>query len=254
LWVKLALWLPTCLVLGVAVAWLARIVEAYSAPLLLFSILVGLTLGAALWASMRLGRVGHRPTVFLGTLLAASVAVVGQHYLSYLAACRKPPDEPEVYQLARQMFDTPRDSLPEYLRWQTERGLSFGPYAVRGGAVWMVWLADGLLVTAAAVVVAMLALRRPFCNRCRSWFATTRRGPIDRETARRLAVLADAEIPRELSRSSYRLSSCAAGCGPTGFELSWEEASGRCGSVCAWLDTEARNRAVELLDEHIDHP
>ena len=67
-WGRLLLWLPVCLVHGGAVAWAATLVERFSAPVLLFSLLVGAALGGTLVGAIRLLQIGNRPTVLLGTV------------------------------------------------------------------------------------------------------------------------------------------------------------------------------------------
>ena len=77
-------WLAAAAALGAVAAWLAVGAQFYFAPLLLFPILVGTGLGAASVGLMRIAQMGNRPTVLLGVLLSAAVAVAGQHYLGYL--------------------------------------------------------------------------------------------------------------------------------------------------------------------------
>ena len=73
-WRGFVLWVPACFVLGILVAWAAVAAEEKFAPLIVFPLLVGVGLGALSVGLLRLGQVGNRPTVLLGTVLAASAA------------------------------------------------------------------------------------------------------------------------------------------------------------------------------------
>ncbi len=259
-WTALAVWLPACLVEGALLAWLAAIVERHRAPVLLFSLLVGVALGVTLAAMMRLCQVGHRPTILLGTLLGASVAVAGQHYLSFRAAYREARQDARAYELAKLalgnqvlgQMPVPPSSFIEFMRWRAARGFPFCQYHVRGPAVWLIWSVDWLLVLAAAAVMVVPALGRPYCDRCRSWYATTRRGRLDPAAARQVAALAGAELPDGSIATHYRLVACHSGCGPTGLLLRWERPSGDRLTAESWLDADRRNRVVEALDRATD--
>jgi len=239
---------------------MAVLVEKFRAPVLLFSLLVGVVLGATLVGMARLCQVGNRPTILLGTVLAAATAVVGQHYISYCSACREARHDARMYRLAKSAFEehvlgempVPPDSLFEFLRWRAGRGFDFLGYNARGTIAWTIWALDGLLVLGAALLLVVPASRRPYCDRCRSWFSTTRRGSIDAATARHLAALVRAELPGEPASAGYRLVTCNGGCGPTGFELRWLKPGGESSAAYVWLDVEQRNRIVQALDEGID--
>lgn len=256
---QLLFWMATCAVHGVAVAWMAVLVEKFRAPVLLFSLLVGVVLGATLVGMARLCQVGNRPTILLGTVLAAVTAVVGQHYISYRSACREARHDARMYRLAKSAFEqqvlgempVPPGSLVEFLRWRADRGFDFLGYSAQGVVAWTIWALDGLLVLAAALLLVAPASRRPYCDRCRSWFGTTRRGSIDPATARRLAAIIRAELPGELAGAGYRLVTCSGACGPTGFELRWLKPGGESSSSYVWLDVERRNQVVQALDKSI---
>lgn len=172
-WLRLACWLPASLVHGAAVAWLATVAEAFRAPVLLFSVLVGLVLGATLVGSMRLCQVGNRPTILLGTLLAVSATVLGQHYIGYRTASDQARQDAVTYQRAKQVLGekfqgripVPPQGFGEYLRWRAARGFDVLGRRARGLAVWLIWGLDGLLVLAATVLLVAPALRQPYCNR-----------------------------------------------------------------------------------------
>ena len=256
-WDRCSFWVPACLVYGGLVGWVAVLVERFRAPLLLFSLLVGVVLGASLVGMSRVGQVGNRLTVLLGTVLAALAAVSGQHYVSYRLACREAVEDAQTYRRAAWLFQdkvlgempVPPDDFLEFLRWRAARGLRVFGLQAQGAVVWMIWTTDGLLVLGAALAVVVPSLEKPYCDRCRRWFVTTRRGPVDPETARKLAAVTQTELPEEIASAGYRLSACNGGCGPTRFELRLEKRGGEWSSAKAWLDVERRNQVVQALDE-----
>jgi len=253
---QLLFWVPACLVHGGAVAWAAVLVERFRAPVLLFSLLVGVVLGTTLVGAIRLFQVGNRPTILLGTVLAALVSVVGQHYLSHRTACRQARDHANTFQLAKSAFGdqllaetpVPPASFIEFLPWRAARGFQFLGHHVRGAIVWLIWLVDGLLVLSATLTLVVPALRRPYCDRCRSWYATTRCGPMDLPTARHVAALVETDLPDEATAARYRFFTCSAGCTPAGFELLWQSRGGDQSSAKVWLSHRRRNRIIETLD------
>ena len=261
------LWLVAAPVVGGIAAWGGMIGQTYWAPLGLFPILVGIGLGAMLVGLMRVAQVGHRPTLFSGAVLAAVVAVAGQHYLGYREAAREQgrPDA-ELLEKARQAFpewfqgrraELPDDFL-EYMRQQAARGRPLavnyptGAPLLRWTAVgvwaWVSWAVDGLLLLAAAIAVMIPAVGQPYCNRCRSWYRTIRSGRISPGVAARLAEVAGAELGASAKSARYRLSNCTGGCSATRLELSWEEPGGRTFLSTTWLDAEGRDRAARALD------
>jgi len=256
-WASLLVWMPACLVHGGVVAWAAVFVERFRAPVLLFSLLVGVVLGVTLVGLIRLTQVGNRSTILVGAVLAALVSVGGQHYLSYRTACEEAREDAATFQLAKSAFGnevlgempSPPAGFTEFLRWRAARGFDLLGHHARGAVVWLLWAGDALLVLAATLTVVVPALGRPYCDRCRSWFATTRRGPIDDKTARRVAALVETELPDKIASARYRLVTCTRGCALSGFELHWEEPGGSASSRKAWLDHQRRNRIVETLDK-----
>ena len=256
-WGLCALWAPACLAYGGLVGWVAVLVERSRAPAVLFPILLGVVLGMSVAGMGRVIQVGNRFTVLLGTVLAASAALFGQHYVSYRLARREAAEDARTFRRAAGLFQdavlgempVPPDGFLEYLRWEAARGLRVFGRQVRGAGVWTLWTAHGLLVLAAALAVVVPSLNKPYCDRCRSWFATIRRGPVAPETARRLAAEIGAELPDEIASARYRLSACRGGCGPTRFELHVEQRGGEWSSKRVWLDHQRRNRVVRALDE-----
>jgi hypothetical protein len=252
------IWLLAAVGLGALAAWLAAGMQFYFAPLLLFPILVGTGLGAASVGLMRVAQMGNRPTAILGVLLAAVVAVTGQHYLDYRREAvqslrsieaKQPAISPDVARL----LAAPPESFGDYLRRQADRGRPLSVrWTLRGWAAWLSWGVDGLLVIAAALAMVIPATRLPYCNACRSWYRTIRAGRTPPAAAAQLARLADpaAAIDAPARGVRYRLSSCQGGCGPTRLELFWETADRRSlMSLESWLDTSQRNAAMQTLDE-----
>jgi hypothetical protein len=238
-WFKLVLWLLTAGLVGLAAAWVAEIGQAYFAPLLLFPLLVGVAVGAVMVGLMRIGQVGHRPTIVLGTVLAVTVTVAGQHYLGYLAANHWPSAELRAMR-----------PFGEFLQQQADRGRPLlGDLVVHGTLAWVTWAVDGLLVLAAALVMLGPVIRQPYCNRCRSWYRTIRAGRVDVSTAQQIAEVTSLPVADRPKRARYRLACCNAGCGQTRLELSWEAVEGRIVTVRALLDHDLRNRVNQLLDE-----
>ena len=256
-WPALALWLPTCGLLSAAVAWLAVVVAKHFAPLMIFPILVGLVLGVTLVGLARLMQAGNRPTVVLGTIVACLVAVVGQHYACYRVDRDLDLEQAESFHQAEQKHPglvlgtapQPARDVFDYLRRQADEGRPLlGSYVARGPAAWTSWTADGLLLTAAALLVVLPAVRQPYCGRCRSWFRTTRRGQLDADSARRLAGGLKIELPDSVASIDYRVVSCSAGCDPTGFEICWIGESGKSSSARVWLGADQRNQVTQTLD------
>jgi hypothetical protein len=255
-WPGLAIWLPAAIVLGAASAWLATEVQHHFAPLLLFPMLVGIGLGAMLVGLMRVAQIGHRPTLLSGAVLATLVAVAGQHYASYREARQRDQQDIAAIEKAREAFPEEfKDGLPgptigfgQYMCRQAAQGRPlFGHHVAVGWAAWATWTVDGLLVLAAALMTALPAVRLPYCDRCRSWYRTTLSRRIAPATARQVADMAEATIGNRLKWARCRLSNCSGGCGPTRFELSWEEPSRRTFVVEAWLDAARRDAVLRTL-------
>ncbi|MCE5266698.1 MAG: hypothetical protein LLG00_02285, partial [Planctomycetaceae bacterium] len=139
-----------------------------------------------------------------------------------------------------------------YLSRQAEIGRPLpGGYLARGWVAWLTWSIDALLVAAGALIVTLLALRVPYCNRCGQWYRTIRNGKIDLVTAARLATLLDVEPPEHPRSARYRLSMCQTGCGPMRCELSWEH-GGSVELVQVWIDDRQRRELAAVLDRLAD--
>ena len=256
-WPALALWLPMCGLLSAVVAWLAVGIATHFAPLVIFPILVGLTLGVTLAGLSRLMQVGNRTTVVLGTILACAVTIIGQHYVCYREDRELIREQAESFHRAERKHPglvlgsapEPAQGLLDYLRRQADEGRPLlGSYVARGPVAWTSWTADGLLAAAAALLVVLPAVRQPYCSRCRSWFRTTRRGRIDANSARRLGSLLQIEFPDEVASIDYRMVTCTAGCDSTGFEVSWVAESGKPASARVWLNADHRNQVTQAID------
>jgi len=173
-WLTFAIWLPASALLGGLGAWVAVEGQFYFAPLLLFPILVGIGVGAMNVGLMRLAQMGNRQTAVLGAVVAAAVAVCGQHYLDYrhdAAAIQQRNDAVKgAPALLLQDLPQPPASLAEYMRRQAAEGRPLGKSVVlKGWAAWTSWGVDALLVLAASLLMVIPATRQPYCNKCRSW-------------------------------------------------------------------------------------
>ncbi len=253
-WKGLLLAILVCPMFGLIWAWAAEGAQWYFAPIVLFPILLGVVVGATVVGLVRFTQVGHRPTILLAAVLAASVAGIGPHYFSYLTAYDRAGSsmaadtaaQADVAALVRQM----KPSFAQYLDAQAQRGRPLVQgYVAKGWVAWLSWAVDALLVVAAAAAVTRPALRAPYCNRCRTWYRAVRSGRMDLSMARRLAELVRVEEVGESRSFRYRLSACQRGCGPTRCELSWEEPGGALNLVQVWLDAAGRNQVVAILDE-----
>ena len=254
-WPGLALAIVAAPAAGLIYGWIGAKAQSYFAPLILFPLLLGVFAGLSIVGLVRFARIGNRPTIILAALLAAAVAVAGQHYFSYLSTYYWAA--PTVSPTTGQDFSALRRELApgfgEYLCAQARRGRPLvGGYVARGPAAWLCWAIDALLAAAAAVAATIPAAHVPYCNRCGSWYRTVRSGRIDVPTARRLADLLGVEGIEGLHSPRYRLSACQSGCGPTRCELSWEEAGGAIHLVRLWLDAGQRNQVAAILDGAAD--
>lgn len=255
-WWQLILGLPAGLVHGMLVAWLAVMIQRHFAPWLLFPVLIGLLLGATFVALVRLSQIGHRRTLLLVALVSVVTTVVGQHYLGYLHAKQVAREEAKLFQKAQQVAPMflkgrpmgPASSFAEFLCWQAARGRSIGRYTAQDAFAWLSWGLDGLLLMAAALALVVPALRQPYCERCRSWYRTTRAGLVDLNTAQQLAALLEVPVPEGVRTGRYRLVGCNAGCSPTGLELRWDVESSSPRPVHLWLDVERSHQVVAILD------
>jgi hypothetical protein len=252
-WWGLVLAIAIAPLFGLVWAWMAEVAQAYFAPLILFPVLLGAFVGVSVVGLVRFAQVGHRPTIVLAAVLAALVAGLGQHGVSYLSAYYwKSQSVPssnvaglDVSMLMREM----RPSFGQFMQAQARQGRPLmGDVVAQGGAAWLSWAIDAMLVVLGAVAVTLPAMRVPYCNRCGTWYRTVRAGKIDVPTARRLAELTGVEEVGDLHSPRYRLSACQNGCSPTRCELSWEGVDGAVDLAQVWLDAASRNQATAILD------
>ncbi|NQT39060.1 MAG: hypothetical protein HQ581_16295 [Planctomycetes bacterium] len=255
---NLAVWLSVCLVHGAAVAWLAVSVQHFAAPLVLFPILLGFVLGATGVGLLRVCRTGSRAAALAGVIIAAIVAVAGQHYLCYrevrAAAAERDTSLREsigfrgLAELIQGDLRQAPDGLLDYMRQQADEGRPlWGTYTATGIAAWASWIVDGLLLLTGALAVVIPALRQPYCRRCGSWFRTVRRGHAAPATASRVAQLLELAMPASAASARYRMVWCDGGCGPCGFEFRWEH-GGDESPAQAWLDPQKRAEVLAILD------
>jgi hypothetical protein len=256
-WTGLWLAILAAPLFGLIWAWVAVVLQAYVAPIILFPVLLGVFVGLSIVGLARFAQMGNRPTIFLAAVLAAAVAASVQHYFGYLAAehgarpaldttMSTGQDLPALIRQVSPGFG--QHSFREYMQAQARgRPLAFGLTA-RGWLAWLSWAIDGLLVVAGAVAVTIPALWVPYCNRCGTWYRTIRNGKIDLPTARRLADLLGVDGFDHARSPRFRLSTCQGGCGPTRCELSWEEPDGGVSLACVWLDAASRNQVAAILD------
>jgi hypothetical protein len=255
-WRGLAIWLPGSVLFGAMAAWAAEDAQSFFAPLLLFPLLVGVVLGAVLVLLMRVGQVGHRPMILLGAVLAALVAVVGQHYVAYQIDRHtvRPADSPiekakaAMPELADRL--SPPQTFGEFMRRQAMQGRPvLRLFDARGGGAWTLWTVEGMLTLAAALGVVIPAMRLPYCPRCRSWYRATRTARFPAAVIRRIAAVLDVETSERIRSGRCRLATCASGCGPTACELTWEDLDGETFFVHVWLDPAGRSAVARIFDE-----
>jgi hypothetical protein len=257
-WRRLGIWLPGTIILGTIVAQAALDAQLYFAPLLIFPLLVGLVLGGLLIFLMRIGQVGHRPTIIWGTILAGLVAVVGQHYFSYLSLEEADSEQSQLVakarqslpaSLARRLPSSPVSFL-DFMDRQAAHGrpLIFG-YQARGWIAWFSWFVDGLLIILGIMAVVIPTMLLPFCSRCQTWYRAIRSAHLPASPVEQIARIVTVESAENIKSGRCRLICCQRGCGPTGCELSWEDAAGDTFFARVWLDARARNQVMQVLDQ-----
>lgn len=248
-----AYWLPGSVALGLAVAWIAMVIQVYFAPLVIFPLLVGVVLGGMMVGLVRLAHLGHRPTIVTGAVLAVLVAVVGQHYFGFRQALAHIDKKAlllraTVPELPKAEQAVPPEEFLDYLQWRACRGRPVGQWVAHDGWAWFSWCVDVLLTAAATLVLVVTSARLPYCNGCRSWYQTIRSGRLDESVAHRLADLLAIAIPAEIRGIHYRLIACQSGCSPAGLSLFWEQTDKDGASGPHWLDPAQQRQVIEVLD------
>lgn len=226
---------------GVAAAS-AHIQRLGFAPVGLFSILVGLLLGALMAFAAVVTKMGHRPSGLAAGIVLALLTALAQHgfaYRQYRAAYRTTERAEARLLLLRQGHnDFDPASLCRFLR-----------AGARKGAIWL-WILDATLIVLSALVPVVVQLRRPYCNTCRDWYRVVRSGTLAHDVAAQLAAAAGIELPARAQAVAYRVLACRSACDPIGLRLSWTPARGPGGSRRVWLDGDRRGQAITLLDSH----
>ena len=160
---SLLLWLAMCPAAALALAFLAARVQQMYAPLVLFSLMLGLAVGASIVALGKACGVRSRAAVLWCAALCALPAVAGEHYFGYLdyrkayeTTARREPR----WQLLRGLEgEVAPVGFREFLEAQATRGRPWFGRTRYGGMVWITWGIDGLLVVGGAYVVARYLLR-----------------------------------------------------------------------------------------------
>lgn len=260
----LPVWLLVCACGGVLTGAAAAVAGAWFHPAVVFPLLVGVVLGAAVVLLMRASQTGHRPTVVTGAVLAAVCCAGAQHYFSYRSACRRHDRAvADSYQKTQMLLQAPPefarallDRVPpgpgtfgQYMLRQAREGRPVGPWLARGWLAWLSWSVDGLLAAGAALALVAASMRLPYCDRCRSWYRTVRAGRLSPESARRLALAAAIDLPSEHAGRRFRLQHCTGGCGPARLEVFWEDPQGGLVRRRAWVGPAQREQVHGALDQ-----
>ena len=186
-------WLLAAPLLGAVVARLAVWVQNFRSPLLLFPLLVGCGLGLLLLGLMRLGQVGHRATLWRGASGRGggggrSALFQFPRFQSGLTAQRRPPAGPSALQSSRpreMMPDVSTDFVDSCSVRRPWGGRDRGLCAARRGRLGELGLRRAACAPATSAII-FLACRTPYCSVCRSWYRTTRAGPLAADKARRV--------------------------------------------------------------------
>jgi hypothetical protein len=244
-WGPFLAWTALAYLLAGGVGWLSwQICQAYPpiAKVGLWSLFVGVVLGAALVALAHLTRAGHRLSLVVVALLAATWASLAYHlsaYVEYRQNIQSAIDADPKAALAAAFdpeFGRPA-SFARFMAWESEGKLGY-------------WILDATLIAVAAGVVVLIGSSRPYCNTCRSYYRTVRRGAVDPSVGQRIAESANLSLPADPSHCHWRFSSCEAGCGPPRLQLTWKQA-GRTETAAAWLSAE-QQQAIEEITKHED--
>ena len=250
-WPRLVLALVFGPFAGLIWARAGQMAESYFGPMIFFSVVVGVLAGLTVVALVRFTQTGNRATILLAAVLAGGFAAVGQHYFRYLyqdevrpvaAVAARPGHRRPRPARSRRRFASPTISSAR-LGWAGCCGAGTSPAAP---LAWLAWLVEGLLMVAAAVAVTLPAMRVPYCDRCRTWYQTSRSGKLDLPRAQRLAALFDVALPEHPRSSRYRLLACESDCGPTRLDFSWEADGVEL--VRVWLDAEQRKQVDAVLE------
>lgn len=235
--------------------YLASQVAHVRAPWLLFPLLVGVALGALAGGLAYLVHCGHRRTVLVATLMAGLVVVGTMHFVEYQAYLNAPrsaqfemmvnafPDIAQHHAGAR-----PSGFLDFLNRMALAgRAMPLG-WTAQGPWAWASWALDALFVVAGAMVVALVFLRRPYCDVCRNYYRVLRQEQLRPEQFERLARSLGWSVDTPRS-ASYQHLSCHGGCGPDLVRVMVRPASEPAVRRLAWIDCADRARVFQQLDQ-----
>lgn len=214
-------WFAAATAIAVGLGLASALVQQYFAPLGLYPVLVGLVLGVALVAALRLTQFGNRRWAIVGTVAAAAVLMVAQFYGSYrlYVAAVEAKAPPSMSRLPLDRLQPP-DNLWAYLRQQAQHGRPlFAGLTARGGWAWATWVCDWVLAAGAALVAVRQGFRRPWCAKCHKWYRAVGEGELSRETTGRIGKLAEVTLPKAGGR--YRVWACPTAGHGTAIEIAW---------------------------------
>ena len=158
-------------------------------------------------------------TIWSGTILASSWRRQGSIIsVSSISKQLWPQRNRKASRLRRSRSVSP--DFARFMQHQAAEGRRVtAEFALRGAAAWTSWSLDGLLMLLATVDYYFLACRSPYRRVCRSWYRTTRAGPVAAAGHGRWPKRRHCRSWSRLASAEYRLSHCVSGCGPSRLEL-----------------------------------
>ena len=151
--------------------------------------------GSGLWYLRLLAiRDRARPSLLAGTIVAAMASSRCEHYFSYLAMRKLTQERTGAAALRPRM---PFPSCNSSSRRATAHscsslmipptvGTELWGHHLSSRGVWLLWGCDAAITIGVATAFVLVALRRPYCDACGSWFRICRGGQIDTATAEAL--------------------------------------------------------------------
>ena len=219
-------WLLVAVVAAVGLGLLTVVVQDHWAPLWLFPCLQGIVLGGCLTAAMRLLQMTRKRWAVAGTVLAVCVMFAAQFYGSYRVYRNALVQKSATVNPQLTLDDMPvEDNLLYYLRLQalTGRPLTKGT-TVYGGWVWATWGLDLLLAAGTALLVVVLAFRRPVCPLCGRWYRAVSDGQLLPRAIARASQLVEPPVSRDSypqREAQFRMTSCPTAGHGSQLELFW---------------------------------
>jgi hypothetical protein len=149
---------------GLAVGYVAALLQTIRAPVGLFPLATGIVTGALVGAVAKSAG-GGRLAVFLAATVASGACLATVHYFSYRQAKAAIESQNATLDELRAKFpDTqaPIVTTPEltgfrdYLEREWEIGRKLGPLPVRGSLLLLWWFIDALLLWVGACVTALI--------------------------------------------------------------------------------------------------